>query len=613
MNNNNNNNNNSRESKKSRISHVCDACRQKKVKCDKKKPICTRCTKLGLKCVYTPFRKKEAPATIESLQNELEILRAKLARTPLSSSSSESESTYSCASSSPNPNPIVSWNSISSPVKFGGVWKAFYPPFSDFGLFARDPCLRTMLPELFDPPSHFKVETTRSSANVLQEIIEILPPLQQLQEMLVCFESNLYKSYPFFNISDFSKVLEEIISMRSKNSPHRAFVLGMCLVLLRLQNSKALSVDRILSLLERLNLLSSSSENNLACLLYFKLSLSSQNLCLESRDKLSSAIANMALEMGLFASNSFLKESSYRDYLWMGSVILIDSNYFADDLFQNFCEPSFSSMPSLVYRYRIKKSMVMLSNSIMTSKTVEDCEKILEEVSSCIEEVEKLSPRSILNDDSYLLVKALRLDFDMIVLLQPNELVDERDPLPKMVRMASDLLDHLFDYISKFGCDNAISFPLKSVMSCGLSISERLRKDYKGDTCPSSLYELCALFKQKMVSFSSLWPEKTGWIKRAASLSIENLEFSMFVIGMDEGVMGLHQLFENTFNQSLKVGECPDDSQKFDTSDSDISYDRYAPDGHGLLSEERNSLTQSPVMIGDFDIDEFFSSLQQRI
>ena len=59
--------------KRNRISFVCQACRKSKTKCNKLKPQCTRCSKLGIACVYDVATQKPPKVTKQkSLENILE-------------------------------------------------------------------------------------------------------------------------------------------------------------------------------------------------------------------------------------------------------------------------------------------------------------------------------------------------------------------------------------------------------------------------------------------------------------------------------------------------------------------------------------------------------------
>lgn len=71
-----------RTRKRNRISFVCQACRRSKTRCDKEKPICTRCKKLKLECVYD-MAKQSAPripskdATIARLGRDVDYWKNK--------------------------------------------------------------------------------------------------------------------------------------------------------------------------------------------------------------------------------------------------------------------------------------------------------------------------------------------------------------------------------------------------------------------------------------------------------------------------------------------------------------------------------------------------------
>ncbi|SCU96091.1 LAMI_0F05182g1_1 [Lachancea mirantina] len=68
---------NPHSSKRNRISFVCQVCRRSKTKCDRGKPSCLRCLKLGLSCIYdveqqTPPKTPSKDAMIMRLRREAE-------------------------------------------------------------------------------------------------------------------------------------------------------------------------------------------------------------------------------------------------------------------------------------------------------------------------------------------------------------------------------------------------------------------------------------------------------------------------------------------------------------------------------------------------------------
>ena len=71
--------------KRNRLSFVCQTCRRSKTKCDREKPECTRCIKLGLKCIYdvakqVPPRIPSKDATISRLQKDVDYWKMKAMR-----------------------------------------------------------------------------------------------------------------------------------------------------------------------------------------------------------------------------------------------------------------------------------------------------------------------------------------------------------------------------------------------------------------------------------------------------------------------------------------------------------------------------------------------------
>ncbi|KAG0666184.1 hypothetical protein C6P45_000286 [Maudiozyma exigua] len=71
--------------KRNRISFVCQTCRKSKTKCDREKPECSRCKKMGIKCIYdvakqTPPRIPSKDATISRLQKDVNYWKSKAMR-----------------------------------------------------------------------------------------------------------------------------------------------------------------------------------------------------------------------------------------------------------------------------------------------------------------------------------------------------------------------------------------------------------------------------------------------------------------------------------------------------------------------------------------------------
>ncbi|KAJ2724225.1 hypothetical protein GGI07_002095 [Coemansia sp. Benny D115] len=61
------------DGKRQRVSRACDRCRQKKVKCDGKRPVCTHCEAISATCTYLDATKKRGPPKgyIEVIENRL--------------------------------------------------------------------------------------------------------------------------------------------------------------------------------------------------------------------------------------------------------------------------------------------------------------------------------------------------------------------------------------------------------------------------------------------------------------------------------------------------------------------------------------------------------------
>ncbi|CAD1779402.1 similar to Saccharomyces cerevisiae YAL051W OAF1 Oleate-activated transcription factor, acts alone and as a heterodimer with Pip2p [Maudiozyma barnettii] len=71
--------------KRNRISFVCQTCRKSKTKCDREKPECGRCKKMGIKCIYdvskqVPPRIPSKDATIARLQKDVNYWKDKAMR-----------------------------------------------------------------------------------------------------------------------------------------------------------------------------------------------------------------------------------------------------------------------------------------------------------------------------------------------------------------------------------------------------------------------------------------------------------------------------------------------------------------------------------------------------
>ncbi|CCC71695.1 hypothetical protein NCAS_0I00270 [Naumovozyma castellii] len=87
--------------KRYRLSFVCQGCRRSKVKCDQEKPVCSRCSKHDLECVYD-VTKQHAPrnpnkaATMARLRREVEYWKKKVAslteeNAPISNGNNEND------------------------------------------------------------------------------------------------------------------------------------------------------------------------------------------------------------------------------------------------------------------------------------------------------------------------------------------------------------------------------------------------------------------------------------------------------------------------------------------------------------------------------------------
>lgn len=69
--------------KRNRISFSCLGCRKRKSKCDRKKPSCSKCTRLDVSCLYdterqpTPRKPTKGAETISELQKELEYWKTR--------------------------------------------------------------------------------------------------------------------------------------------------------------------------------------------------------------------------------------------------------------------------------------------------------------------------------------------------------------------------------------------------------------------------------------------------------------------------------------------------------------------------------------------------------
>ncbi|CUS20871.1 LAQU0S02e00276g1_1 [Lachancea quebecensis] len=350
-----------KQTKRNRRLHVCDACRVRKLKCDKTKPICSRCAKHGLQCIYNPYRQKDEPETIETLKKELSDLRAKLLiGSPASCTSEVSR-------------PKLSWENFVTPVKVGGVWRSYYSPFSDLALFARDPFLRGLDADLFEQETAFHETQINLKLQDLTDtdprmiIKRLLPNKEVLIESKTMFYTQIHHHYSFFQRDHFESLFEEVILKSHLDTKHAPFVLMTALLMLCLTNFLSIPAETILHWADQLKIVASPNEDNLSCLLYLKVYSDDMKLRDKFHDALSSSIRNMALNLGLFAIKSPDGQADITRNMWMGAVALLEPLSFDHFFIEKFEFSESDHTNTLWYEYMFHLKLSQVWECVLTS------------------------------------------------------------------------------------------------------------------------------------------------------------------------------------------------------------------------------------------------------
>ncbi|SCV05090.1 LANO_0G18250g1_1 [Lachancea nothofagi CBS 11611] len=513
--------------KHSRISHVCDICRLRKLKCSKEKPSCKRCAKHGLKCVYTPYRQKgHEPASVEALECELQSLRAQLAA---SASLSADES---CDSEQSTKQCVIYWDGLVSPINVNGVWKSHFAPYSDLALFARDPLLRGQVAELFEqevasPPQM----NPQLNTDLLITIRTILPNQQILDKTRLVFESTIYPSYPFYNLEAFNQFFDKIVTKKYtpfEDDPKSFCFLILMLLMLCLTKNLVLEPKLLLEWTEHLQIMNSVNEENLACLLYLKLYSSPLTLSLYSKDRLSDCISRMALEMGLYSSATYLENNELREKLWMGSVVLLEPTAF-DDYYTNQFNRSVlpSDMPLFMkYHFQLKQSKIW--KCVMNSSS---------EIDSAMSTLKRYNNFEIrlTNDPSIttssdLAVMSMELNLLMMRFLQSEDQSLEDETLLFSMQSSFDtLFEALMAFTMATGSHHLhlaqVSFTLKTVAAYVLGMYPRLRENQI--TCRiknvESKNKLALHLRNRFETVAQMWSIHFDWCLHVTKL-LDNVE-----------------------------------------------------------------------------------------
>ncbi|KAM3160307.1 Oleate-activated transcription factor 1 [Lachancea thermotolerans] len=352
-----------KQTKRNRRLHVCDACRIRKLKCDKAKPNCSRCAKHGLECIYNPYRQKEEPETVVALKKELLELRAQLvANSPASCTSEVSK-------------PKISWDIFVTPVKVGGVWRSYYSPLSDVALFARDPFLRGLNADLFEQETAFHETQINLKTQDLTEtdprtnIKRLLPDNEVLMKSKTIFYTQLYQHYTFFQKDLFESLFEEVILKGNLDNEHTPFVLMSSLLISCLTNALSVPAEVIFHYADQLKIITLPSEHNLSCLLYLKIYSGDMKLCDSLYDTLSSSIRNMTMNLGLFASKLPNENANIRRNLWMGAVALLEPTSFDQFFVKKFEFPNSEHTHMLWYEYNFHLKLSQVWRCVLTSSS----------------------------------------------------------------------------------------------------------------------------------------------------------------------------------------------------------------------------------------------------
>ncbi|SCU77317.1 LAME_0A00650g1_1 [Lachancea meyersii CBS 8951] len=496
-------------SKPNRISHVCDHCRLRKLKCSKDKPTCTRCAKLGLQCVYTPYRQnnRDSTTSVEALELELKELKAKLA----SCSKARGDTRASVVVQNPQRKRPINWNSLVSPINVHGIWKTYYAPFSDLALFARDPRLKARVTDLFEQQIALTKLPNRND-DLLISIRRLLPQQHILREAKFAFESTIYPSYPFYNLEAFHKFYEDVLYRPSVHNgctqPIHFFIL--LLLMLCLTENLAINPDLINEWIQQAQIASQTSEENPACLLYLKLYSSPVKLSLTSKPRLTDDICRMAFELGLFTPTSCLLNSELRRNLWMGCVILVEPTSFDEHFLDMFDTNVSCTVTPLLARYRFSSKLSKVWKCVMT--TSDELEEALLSLSSYGEIQAQANLDASLIAGCNLTAQSTKFNLLIMQFLQEeHDGMGTESSRIQMQNSFDETLVSLRDLSNIVTSDKHLLraqtiFCLKSLSSYVLSISSRLVSENK-------ISEISKL-KCKLQEAVQLWLPNSGWCDR---------------------------------------------------------------------------------------------------
>ncbi|SCU78635.1 LAFA_0A07646g1_1 [Lachancea sp. 'fantastica'] len=503
----------SKPSKTHRISHVCDHCRLRKLKCSKDKPSCARCAKLGLQCVYTPFRQNNRdPTTVKSLESELSYVKAQLAA--CSKALGDTQATVTVQATPRKRH--INWTNLVRPVRVHGVWRTYYAPFSDLALFARDPRSKIRVADLFEQKEEFPKHLNQKEELVLS-MTRLLPERHILRESKLAFETNFYPSYPFYNLTTFQEYHEALIQkplLIETNTTSICYFV-MTFLMLCLTEKLAIDPDLIDGWIQQTHIASHPSEGNLACLLYLSLYSSPMRLSLSSKTRLSNDICRMALEMGLFNSAKSLNNIDLRQNLWMGSVILTEPTAFDDHFIKIFNEATPPAKSQLAIRYRFTTNLSTVWKSVLTASDG------LEEAMLSLSNYSKIQPQD--SHHSTTLVASCNLtssttEFNLLLMqfLQEELYARDTDHLRRLLQKSFDELLNCFrNFLSTATTHRYLYlsqnvFCLKSLASYVLTMSARLATESK----PFEITELRHKFQQAAEAF----PFSVDWCHQICRL-----------------------------------------------------------------------------------------------
>ncbi|KAI9754449.1 MAG: hypothetical protein M4579_004717 [Chaenotheca gracillima] len=107
-------------SHKNRTRHACETCRRRKTKCDGGQPVCSRCSDLGMVCIYADNKREKMKKSNEVIASKVQVYEALLLRLlPLQDSSSQLAIQTALSQKPPPSSPTTTNRSINSTDKGG--------------------------------------------------------------------------------------------------------------------------------------------------------------------------------------------------------------------------------------------------------------------------------------------------------------------------------------------------------------------------------------------------------------------------------------------------------------------------------------------------------------